>query len=352
MEKAEKHKHQSPKKTIVRIIFFAVLIIGSGIGIIKYRDSQRYETTDDSQLETDISPVSARVSGYISKVLFADNQNVKKGDTLVMIDDREMQIKVMQAEAALRNAKATMQSTKSNASSVQEGGNTSIYKIDELKIQLVQAKADYERYKELLADKSVTQQQFEKTKTLKESLEKQLDGAQQQQKESNLKTNTANEQIKVAESVVRQRQNDLDYANLQLSYTIITAPFDGIVSKKNGVIGQLVQAGQPLCSIVSEQNLWVIANFKETQINKMKIGMKAEIKVDAFSEKVITGRISSFASATGSKYSLIPADNATGNYVKVVQRIPVKIELDKSNDVLKDLKAGMSVYVKIVIKEE
>lgn len=347
----ENKDQRSGRKIITRIVLIIVLIIAAVFGIMKYQDAQRYETTDDAQLETDISPVSARIPGYIAKVYFADNQAVKAGDTLVVIDDRDMKIKVQQAQAALDNALATLESVKANTNAVEQGGNTSMYKVDELKIRVAQANADYNRYTKLLADSSVTLQQFEKIRTEKDALEKQLLAAQQQQKESGSKTYAAGEQVLVAESVVKQKQNDLDYANLQLSYTVITAPFDGIVSKKNAVIGQLLQAGQPLCSIVAEQNIWVIANFKETQIKKLTPGMKVEVDVDAFSDKDITGHVASFSSATGAKFSLIPPDNATGNYVKVVQRIPVKIELDKDSDELKDLRPGMSVNVKVVLKD-
>ena len=350
MEKTE-NKNNKKNKNISRIILITVLVIGSVIGFIKYREAQRYETTDDAQLVTDIIPVSARVSGYIAKVYIADNQLVKKGDTIVVLDDRDLKIKVEQAEAAFENSKASLETAKVSAMSVLEGGGTSVFKIDELKIRLANAEKEFERYKKMISHGSVTQEQFEKIQTDKETLEQQVEAAQQQQKESNSKTSTANEQVKVAESVVKQRQSDLDFAKLQFSYSSVTAPFDGIVSKKNAVSGQLIQAGQPLCSIVAEQNIWLIANFKETQITKMKTGMKVEIDVDAFPDKKITGKVSSFVSATGSMFSLIPPDNATGNYVKVVQRIPVKIDLDINNDVLKDLKPGMSVYIKVILEE-
>ncbi|MHB8259657.1 MAG: HlyD family secretion protein [Bacteroidia bacterium] len=347
MAKKEKQKN----KIISRIVLIGLLIIGLLIGIAKYREAQHYETTDDAQLGTDISPVSARVSGYMTKVFFTDNQSVKKGDTLVMLDDRDLKIKVEQAEIALENVKAMLDVTKTNANTLYEGGGISVFKIDELTTRLNKAEKDFERYKNLFQAGATTQQQLEKMQLEKETLAQRLQAMQQQQKETNSQTNAANEQIKVAESVVKQRQAELDFAKLQLSYAVITVPFDGIVSKKNAVVGQLIQTGQPLCSIVVEQNLWIVANFKETQITKMKIGMKVEVEVDAFSEKKITGKVASFSSATGSQFSLIPPDNATGNYVKVVQRIPVKIELDKTNDALKDLKAGMSVNVKVILAE-
>lgn len=345
----ETNKNKSSRKLITRIIFLSILVAGAVYGYMKYRESKGFETTDDAQLDTDISPVTSRVSGYIAKVYFTDNQSVKMGDTLVVLDDRDLAIKVMQAEAALENAQAGLGTTRASAYSVEEGANTSGYKIDELNVRLDNARSEYERYKKMLAEGSVTQQQYDKVKTEMESWEKQVATAKQAQKESSSKTGAANKQIAVANSIIKQRQTDLNYARLQLSYATIVAPFDGIVSKKNALPGQLIQAGQPLCSIVNEKSIWVVANFKETQVSKIKTGMKVQVKVDAFPDKKITGKVVSFSSATGSRFSLIPADNASGNYVKVVQRIPVKIELDKENNELADLKPGMSVYVKVVL---
>ncbi len=347
----ETTRPKSSRKLITRIIFLSILAIAAVYGYMKYRESKGYETTDDAQLDTDISPVTSRVSGYIAKVYFKDNQSVKMGDTLVVLDDRDLMIKVEQAEAALLNAQAGLGSSKASAYSVEEGGTTSTFKIDELKVRLESAQRELDRYKKMLEEGSTTQQQYDKVKTDKESLDKQIETAMQFQKESSSKTGAANKQISVAESIIKQRQTDLNYARLQLSYATIVAPFDGIVSKKNALPGQLIQAGQPLCSVVNDKNIWIVANFKETQVNKIKIGMKVQVKVDAFPDKKITGKVASFSSATGSRFSLIPADNASGNYVKVVQRIPVKIELDKENNELADLKPGMSVYVKVVLGE-
>ncbi len=344
-------KKKSKNKNISRIVLIVIVLVGAVIGFVKYREAQKFETTDDAQLETDISQVSARVPGFISKVFFTDNQHVKKGDTLIVLDDRDLKIKVEQAEAALQNAKASLDVTRANANATQEGGGTNVYKIDELKIRIAKADKDFERYKKLFKANATTEQQVERMQTEKETLEQQLHAAQQSQKESNSKTGSANQQIKVAESVVKQRESDLDFAKLQLSYAIVFAPIDGIVSKKNAVSGQLIQAGQPMCAIMAEQNIWAVANFKETQFEKMKPGMKVELDVDAFPDKLITGKISSFASATGSKFSLIPPDNATGNFVKVVQRVPVKIQLDTTSEVFKQLKPGMSVYVKVFLEK-
>ncbi|MEO6132523.1 MAG: HlyD family secretion protein [Saprospiraceae bacterium] len=342
---------KSSRKPITRLIFIAILICGAVYGYVKYREAKQFETTDDAQLDADISPISARTSGFIDKVFFSDNQAVNAGDTLVVLDNRDLLLKVEQAEAALENSLAGLGSSKASAYSVQEGSNTSMYKIDELKVRLQSAVVEYNRYQKMLKEGSVTQQQFDKVKADKESWEKQVETAQQSERESSSKSGAANKQISVASSIIKQRQSDLDYAILQLTYATIIAPFDGIVSKKNALPGQLIQAGQPLGAIVNEKNIWVIANFKETQIGKITEGMRVDIKVDAFPKAKISGRVASFSSATGSKFSLIPADNASGNYVKVVQRIPVKIELDKENNSLPDLKPGMSVFVKVILDD-
>jgi len=336
-------------KIIGRVVLIAVLLIGIIWGFVKYREAQRFESTDDAQLESDITPLSPRVSGYVDKVYFTDNQLVKKGDTLLKLNDGDYQIKVEMAQAALENAKANLDVAKANAVSTQESGGSSQFKIDEIKIRVANAQKEFDRYQKMLAGNAATEQQFEKVKTEKETLEKQLKVAQQQLKESNSKTTGANEQIKVAESNVKQKQSDLDFAKLQLSYTVVIAPFDGIVSKKNAVLGQLIQGGQAICSIIANENVWVVANFKETQMSKMKEGQEVEVEVDALQGEKVKGHIISFFSATGSKFSLLPPDNASGNYVKVVQRIPVKIVLDKNTASYKKLKPGMSVFVKVLL---
>lgn len=331
-----------------KIILISLIIVVALLGTYEFIQWQHFVTTDDSQIEADISPVSVRISGYIDKVCFTDNQSVNKGDTLILLDDRDLKIKVEQAEAALENAQATLEGIKENARSVQEKGGISVFKIEEIKIRLANATKELERHKRMFDAHAVTHQQYGKVKTEKEALEKQLDATIQQQKESNLKTEVASKQINVAESMVKQRGCDLDYARLQLSYTVVTAPFKGIVSKRNAVQGQLLQAGQPFCSIVSSKDKWIIANFKETQVADIKVGMKVDVEVDAFSGKEITGTVESFSSATGAKFSLIPPDNATGNFVKVVQRIPVKISLDTTNLIFNEMTPGMSVYVKVI----
>ncbi len=347
MSEKENEKKKINKKS--RIVVFILLGVGIVIGVFAYIRSRHYETTDDAQVDTDITSITSRVSGYIAKVKFEDNAFVKAGDTLVVLDDRELALREAQAGVALENALAMLGSTKENTRSVQQGGKTAGVKIDELRIRLKNTTKDYERYQKMYTKGSVTQQEYDKISTAKETLEKQLEAAILSEKEINARIDAANQQISVSETMVKQRRIELDYAKLNHSYAYITAPFDGVVSKKNAVEGQLIQVGQAMGAIISTNNIWVTANFKETQIQEMKEGMDVEVSVDAFPDETITGKLTSFSSATGSKFSLIPPDNATGNYVKVVQRVPVRIDLDKTNRLFKTIKPGMNVFVRVIL---
>jgi membrane fusion protein (multidrug efflux system) len=345
----KKEPVSNSRKLITRAIFIVLIIIGSAWGVKKYLDTLKYETTDDAQVESDISPISSRISGFVSEIRFEDNQKVNKGDTLILFDSRELQIKVAQAESALQNAISSMEVTKANVLTSGQGTSSFKSRIEELKIRLATAEKDLKRYKHLMSADATTQQQYDKVQTEKDVLEKQIEMTEGQLKEAQEKTFAASDQVKVAESIINQRKNDLEYSKLQLSYNTIIAPSTGIISKKNIQTGQYIQASQPLCAIVSGDNIWIVANFKETQLSGLKENQEVEIEVDAFKGEIIKGHISSFTSAMGSKFSLIPPDNASGNYVKVVQRIPVKIEVDKNSQLFNKLKPGMSVFVRVVL---
>jgi membrane fusion protein (multidrug efflux system) len=227
--------------------------------------------------------------------------------------------------------------------------------IEAARVSLKRASQDYTRYANLIQDHSITQQQFEQIQAAKELAVKQLQILQQQKEQASSQTGVVSSQsnataqsISVAESIVKQREVDVENAKLNLSYGIITAPENGTVSTVNIQEGQLIQAGQSTFNIVHDANLWVVANFKETQFRKMALGQKVSIKADAFPGHEFQGVISSFSPATGAKFSLLPPDNASGNFVKVVQRLPVKIEFtDKSDSLLQRLSAGMNVDVDV-----
>jgi membrane fusion protein (multidrug efflux system) len=304
------------------------------------------------------------VPGYVAELKVEDYQPVKKGDTLFTIDDRDFRNRLIQAEAAYNNAVANLAVTRANLSSA--NANTEINNanvatsragIKNAEVRVWKANQDFQRYKNLLADNSTTQQQFDAAKAEKDAADAQL-VVTTQQLNTALKQTLASQsvsagsqkQIDVAAAVVDQRKADLEFARLQLSYTVVTAPTDGFVSKRSIQAGQFVNAGQLLFNVVADDELWVVANFKETQLSKMRVGDAVEIEVDAFKDKPIKGIISSFSKATGAKFALLPPDNATGNFVKVVQRVPVKIVFTRGGDVLQRLSAGMSVKVAVTVK--
>ena len=335
------------RKRILPIILSLIVIGGIGYGIREYIYSLHNVTTDDAQVDGDISPVNARVSGYINEILFSENQLVTKGDTLVKIDDRDLLLKVEQAQAALDNAIANVAVVKANISTSAANSSTTQSNIEQSKIKVWKATQDFNRYQSLLADKSITQSQFDAVKADKESAEAALVSAQRQLTASNTQLTATQQQVAVAESQVKQKQADLDFAKLQLSYAVVTSPASGVVSKKNIQPGQLVQPGQLLFSVVTDSNNFIVANFKETQLEKMKEGQAVDVQIDAFPHEKLTGKVYSFSGATGARFSLLPPDNATGNFVKVIQRVPIKITVYLPKEFATKLRPGMSAKVTV-----
>ena len=350
----------SPKKrSKLFIIILILLILGGGwFGLAKYTHSLHHEETDDAQVEANISPVISKISGYVLKVNVKDNQFVHKGDTLMTLDDRDLQIILQQTEAALGTAESNLTAARANSNAASRNINTTNAavatakaQIDAARINVGRATQDYERYENLIKDHSVTQQQYEQALAAKQLSERQLQVLVQQKNQASTQTgvvasqsNATAQQIGVAGSIIKQRQVDIENARLNLSYTVITAPETGIVSKVPTQQGQYLQAGQSTFSIVLNNDKWIVANFKETQYNKMHEGQKVTVHADAFPKHDFEAVLSSFAPATGSRFALLPADNASGNFVKVVQRLPVKIEfINKNDSLLKKLRPGMNV---------
>jgi len=334
-------------KQILPIIFGVILIAGAVYGATKYIYSLHHAVTDDAQIDGDITPVTARASGYINEIRFRENDHVKEGDTLVKIDDRDLRLKVEQAEAALQNAVANVDVMKSNVGTTSATVKAAESNVDQAKAKAWKANEDYKRYEKLLSDKSITQSQFDNAKAEKMSADAALDASERQLEATKGQVGSASDQISVSEAQVKARQADLDFAKLQLSYTIITAPAAGIASKKNIQLGQLVQVGQVLFAIVSDSNNYLVANFKETQLEKMQVGQKVDVTVDAFPDEEMEGTVYSFSGATGARFSLLPPDNATGNFVKVIQRVPVKVVLNVPKDLAPKLRPGMSAKVAV-----
>ena len=348
-------------KTFI-IVLGLLLVTGGWFGVSKYKHAQHHQETDDAQIEANISPVIPRVAGYVKEVRVKDNQTVKKGDTLLILDDRDLALKVLQAEAALATAQsslgaaqATSNASRATISSTQSGISTVDAQIEAAKINVWRATQDYDRYANLIKDHSVTQQQYEQALAAKQTAERQLQILQSQKNQVAQQTNSVaaqsnatSSQIGVAGAVIKQKEVEVAEAKLNLSYSVITAQESGLVSKVNLQAGQFLQAGQSVFSIVLSNDVWVIGNFKETQFEKMRIGQKVTVHADAFPGHPFEATLTSFSPATGSRFALLPPDNASGNFVKVVQRLPVKIEFNKPTDSLvNQLKPGMNVTVDV-----
>lgn len=367
MENNKKGKEETPgaeqKKSKVFIVVLAALVIGGGaFGVTKYIHAQHHEETDDAQVEAYVSPVIPRISGYVTEVRVRDNQQVKKGDTLIVLDDRELKIRLDQAlastataESNLHAAKASTTAASANVATSQAGVSTVDAQIETARINVWRATQDYNRYANLIKDHSITQQQYEQALAARQTAENQLAVLEKQKKEAAQRTNAVasqssatSQQISVANATIKQREVDVEDARLNLSYTVITAPEDGVVSKVNVQQGQYVNAGSALFSVVLDRAVWVVANFKETQLDRMHVGQKVSIHVDAHPKHEYEAELSSFSPATGARFAILPPDNASGNFVKVVQRVPVKIEFKNAQDSLvKQLRAGMNVVVDV-----
>lgn len=362
-EHTENESKPKKKSSPLFAIIFGVLVIAGIIyGVVAYLHSQKHQETDDAQISSDISPIIPRVAGYIKEVHVKDHQFVHKGDTLLVLDDRDFKINLENTEAQLASAKsgvgvadATIGVSQSNIISSKTNVQTVDAQIAAAKVNLWRANNDFERYNNLIKDHSITQQQFEQAQAAKELAERQLDILQTQKQAAKKQAaaiasqkNVSTNQVTVAQAKIKEAEAAVDAAKLNISYTVIVAQVDGQVGQVNLQVGQFVQAGQALFDIIPDDQRWVVANFKETQLTKIRVGQKAELHVDAFPKLNLVGKVTSISPATGAKMSLLPPDNASGNFIKVVQRVPVRIDFTNASDsALSLLSSGMNVEVDV-----
>jgi len=332
----------------IALVLALVAAILWGVRIYLGLDQDLY--TNDAQVEQYINPVNARIPGYIREVRFEEHQQVKKGDTLVIIEDGEYKVQVEQAEAAWLSALAARKVTTSTVSTVSSNLTVSDANINASKARLWNAEQNFRRYENLLKEGAATQQQFDQVKTEFESLQAQTAALTEQRKTVGLSASETSRRVEVNDAEIKRAHAALQLATLNLSYTVITAPYDGVTGRRNIQEGQLVQHGQNLLSLVRNTMKWVVANYRETQVTALHIGQLMSLKIDGLSGKELKGRIIAISEATGSKYSAVPVDNSTGNFVKVQQRVPVKIEILKEENRTEDiakLLAGMNVEVTV-----
>ena len=389
----------------IRILIAVAVVAALGVGAWFYLTRNR-ESSDDAQIDAHVTPVAARVGGTVLSVPVADNQTVEAGTVLVEIDPRDYEIALEHARAELANAEAeaaaananvpiTATSTSSGVSTAQSGveqaqvqSQEAQHNLEAAEARLASARAkvggeeatavrderDAERLKGLLAKDEVSQQQYDAAVARAQSSRANVAVAQSQVREAETAIKAAQARVaqaKVGQSVasaelrtaqtapqqvaairaraqssaarVKQAQAAVGRAELDLEHATVKAPIKGVVSRKSAEPGQVVQAGQPLMTIIPLDQVWITANFKETQLEDMRVGQRVSIDVDAYGGRDFAGKVDSIAAATGSRFSLLPPENATGNFVKVVQRVPVKIVLDAGQDPNHILRPGMSV---------
>ena len=340
------------RKTILRwtynVIVMVLLIVGATVVILNFAHFGDVEWTDNAHVNQHITPVNTRIQGFIKEIRFKEFQQVHKGDTLVIIEDSEYRLALAQAEAVLANAQAGSLATTTGMAATSSNIGVTEATIEELRATMENAQREDARFQKLLAERSVTQQQADNIHTAYLAACARYEAANRQRHSQTLVHNEQGHHLQQSEAAIDVARAQLALARLNLSYTVITATADGVLGRKTIHEGQLVQSGQTLVDIVDGNELWVVANFRETQLQHIAIGAKVQIKADAIPDVEYTGTVERISDATGSAYSLIPQDNATGNFVKVEQRIPVRISLEgnKPED-KKKLRAGLNVECKV-----
>ncbi len=333
------------KRVIVPIITAAGFLI---FGIFACIYSLYFQSTDDAFVEGNIVEVAPKVSGEVIKLYIDDNDEVKKGDVLLQIDKEPYEIAYENALAKLDKAKADLKISNTDINRTDANFNDTIKNIDSEKSKLDFASKDYERYKKLIVDKLCTKQEYEDSKKRFEVAKANYKSALEKSRSAKAIKESAKSKVEASLSEIKRLESEVKRAKLNLSYTTIYAAQDGTISSRKVEEGNYVNIGQPLFSIVSK-NIWVVANFKETQIRNMKKGQEVQIKVDTFGGKKFKGKIDSIQRSTGAKASLFPPENAVGSYIKIVQRIPVKIVFDEDISNY-NLSPGMSCVPKVKVR--
>ena len=335
------------RRLVVSLVCIGIIAYGLWRLVDVFIEYTASETCNDAQIEQYITPVNLRASGYIAKVCFKEHQEVHKGDTLLILDDREYRIRVMEAEAALKDAKAGSNVIDATLQTTQTSASVYASSIAEVEVRLAKLEKDRQRYKNLVAKNAATPIQLEQIETEYDALKKKLDAVKQQQKAAFSGVNEVTTRKQNSAAAIERATAALEMAKLNLSYTVVVAPCDGTLGRRALEEGQMVNAGQTITYIIPDTQKWVVANYKETQVENLFVGQTVRMTVDAISGREFTGKVTAISGATGSKYSLVPTDNSAGNFVKIQQRIPVRIDFtDLSPEENRQLAAGMMVIVK------
>ena len=394
--RAARWRRAHPRGTVAIVVILIALV---AVAVIVWWWMHTHESTDDAQIDGHIAPISSRVAGTVTRVYVEDNQRVERGQLLVELDPRDYEVAVARAEAQLAQARAELaaanpsvpitatsnvtqiatssdevESARAAIAAAERDYQSALARVKAAEANGTRAEADLARYKYLLSQRAIPEQRYdaalatakaaradvESARALARGAQKEVDQQKSQLQQALSRQGEANRNaphqlsireanIAAKEAAVKAADAALERAKLDLSYTKIMAPVAGVVGKRSVEPGQHVQPGEEMLSVVALGDLWVTANFKETQLNHLRVGQKVRIKVDALDEK-LDGTVESFAGASGARYSLLPPENATGNYVKVVQRLPVRIKIAPDQDRQRRLRPGMSVEPRVTVR--
>lgn len=341
-------KNKKIRKIIYNAIILALLAVGATYVIMSFAHFGNVEYTDNATVRQHISPVNTRVQGFIKRIYFSEFQYVHKGDTLAVLEDSEFRLHVAQAQADLSNALAGSKATSAGIATTSSNINVNDAAIDEAAANLANAKREFERFTTLYAQEAATRQQYDNEKTAYTAAKARYAQLLHARQSTSLARVEQSQHLSQDQAGVEVAQAALRLARINLSYTVITAPCDGVVGRKDINEGQLVQPGQTLVNIVDSSDLWIVANYRETQMRHISVGAAVDITADAVPGVTFHGTVQSISDATGATYSMIPQDNATGNFVKVEQRIPVRICIKRNAPKdLRRLRAGLNVECEV-----
>jgi membrane fusion protein, multidrug efflux system len=340
------------RKAILLVILLVLATAAAGGGYYWWTVARFVETTDDAYVRSDVSLVSPKIEGYVREVRAAENQLVKEGDVLVVIDDEDYAARARQAEAALNAERATLATYDSRIKWQQSMIDQAAAQVRGAEADLKRAQQDHERYRNLLRDDFASRQRYETAEADSRKAEAALAKARAQlAAETNQLAVFAAQRVE-AEAKAHQAEAALTLARNNLADTVIRAPVDGVVGNKGVQVGHYVTAGTQLLSVVPLPEVYVTANFKETQLARVRPGQPVLIEVDAYKDRPILGTVESFAPATGAQFSLLPPENATGNFTKIVQRVPVRIAVPADNPLAALLRPGLSVVVSVDTRQD
>ena len=337
-------------KRIYNVVIITALVAFIVLICSRFVHWGNVEYTDDAQVWRHITPINARVGGFIKEVRFEDYQHVSKGDTLVIIEDAEFRLALAQAEAGLRGSKSGSQVVTAGMSTTQSNVRAASAGIEEARVQMENAQRDYQRFEQLLQKDAVTRQQYDNAKAQYEAARARYDAACSRQQATSQVLGEQQQRLGQSAAGESVAEAQVNLARLNISYTVIVATCDGVMSRKDIHVGQLVQPGQQLARIVDDNQVWVVANYRETQLKHISVGNRVELTADAIPGVKYVGEVQAIAAGTGSAFSPIPVDNATGNFVKVEQRVPVRIVLTDDNkpEDVQRLLAGLNVETEVL----